>query len=232
MSLGFLLRPRSLCVLLRPISCNDGPTAATGASGKTANSLAAVLQLRSWQYRHPSWWHGALVFPCCWLSRFESSLISSRSAPPTRDARDGRKGAEDPRGDLPLPPGERETQKLLRRLSFTATSMLRRNSRRRSETDRRPAQVGSSPSRPTDRHRRGMGINDAAKRGPRHCALLCQREGSCLFPSTRTSSWHIHDASQSWSASCWSRSSEGCCGRRVKLGLQRVRIRQPRGRFQ
>lgn len=30
-SLGFLLRPRSLCVLLRPISCNDGPTTLQGS---------------------------------------------------------------------------------------------------------------------------------------------------------------------------------------------------------
>lgn len=121
-SLGFLLCPRSLCVLLRPISCNDGPTTlqGSGCGSKRKDSQlagccspAAVVAV---SIAAPA---GSSAIAVAWSSGFPMLLVKCLfSAPPTRDARDGRKGAEDLRGDLPPPPGERETQNLLRRPSI------------------------------------------------------------------------------------------------------------------
>jgi hypothetical protein len=115
--------------------------------------VVGVCLLPPRQAGAPSWWHGGLVF------HVGGRVDSSRAFPPRRlENRDGRKGAEDPRGDLPLPvlsaslrmrSWEKHKAYCGDSLSPTGTSMLRRNSRRRSETDRRPAQVGSSLSRQT-----------------------------------------------------------------------------------
>lgn len=104
-SLGFLFCPRSVCVLLRPISCNDGPTTLQGsgcgskrkdgqhAGCSSPGVVVAVYPLPPRQAGAPPWWRGGLVFPCWWSSQLKSSLFS----PPTRESRWPQGGRGSPR---------------------------------------------------------------------------------------------------------------------------------------